>query len=35
MLDECIRDGVNECLTPDASINRLARDAPSAVSSGT
>jgi len=35
MLDECICDGVNERLVPDASINRLARDAPSAVSSGT
>jgi len=31
MLDECIRDGVNERLVPDASISCLARDAPSAV----
>jgi len=35
MLDECIRDSVNERLAPDASINCLARDAPSAVWSGT
>jgi len=35
MLDECIRDGVNEHLAPDASVSRLARDAPSAVWSGT
>ena len=34
MLDKCIRDDVNECLVPDTSINRLARDAPSAVWSG-
>jgi len=26
MLDECIRNGVNERLAPDASISRLARD---------
>jgi len=34
MLDECIRDGVNERLAPDASISRLARDAPSTVWTG-
>jgi len=35
MLDECIRDGVNERLAPDASVSRLPPDAPSAVWSGT
>jgi len=35
MLDECTHDGVNERLVPDASISRLACDAPSAVWSGT
>jgi len=35
MLDECIRDGVNKHFAPDASISRLARDAPSAVWFGT
>jgi len=35
MLDECIRDGANERLAPDVSINRLACDAPSAIWSGT
>jgi len=35
MRNECFRDGVNERLVPDAPISRLARDAPSAVWSGT
>jgi len=34
MLDECIRDGVNDRLASDASISRLACDAPSTIWSG-